>query len=234
MTGPAAPTIERIAPRIGEIAYEARLHYPEASALRGGVAIAPPHPFLGGDFDNNVVLHLASELAAAGWAVLTYNLPGVGATPARSGGGPSREAFWEDPRFDEAARRDARDFAALAGWLAATTGLEPGSLHAAGYSYGAGLAMLAAETRRFAGLAMISAPLPQIPPSSLGRIPGDALMIFAEDDLSLGGRDPREFIPAGPEAPAIEILAGADHFFIDRLDALARRVVNYVAGAEEA
>lgn len=64
--------------------------------------IAGPHPFLGGDMHNNVILTLLKTLASQGAVTLAFNYGGVGG----SEGGPAdwpkvMSAFWKNGTFDE-------------------------------------------------------------------------------------------------------------------------------------
>ncbi len=92
-------TEERIAIDEGGRCLEGLLAYDDQP--RWSALIAGPHPFLGGDLDNNVVRRLLAGLATDGALALTFNYAGVGA----SEGGPRdwpavMSQFWEEGRFE--------------------------------------------------------------------------------------------------------------------------------------
>ena len=59
---------------------EGRLHLPEDGRPIAGVVVCHPHPLMGGDMDNNVVMGVCRELVGCGMAVLRFNFRGVGAS----------------------------------------------------------------------------------------------------------------------------------------------------------
>ena len=61
-------------------ALEGRLHLPEDGRPVAGVVVCHPHPLMGGDMNNNVVMGVCRELVGSGMAVLRFNFRGVGAS----------------------------------------------------------------------------------------------------------------------------------------------------------
>ncbi len=224
MTDPPSAffTIESLRLPIGDVCYEARLHYPDARRPRGAIVMAPPHPFLGGNFDNNVVTSIAGAFAGSGFSVLTYNLPGVGKTTPRSSGGMSRETFWQLNESGEELQLDAEDFLRIRDYLLDLAQLGTTSFHGIGYSYGGAILWEASGSGRLDDILLISPP-----ESLLGRMraetrAGRALCLFAEHDLAFG--EAGSAAANGIERPGldVQILEGADHFFRDHLDAVSR------------
>jgi hypothetical protein len=56
---------------------EGVLTYPERAPVTTGCLLAPPHPALGGNFDNNVILAIARGWAARGMLTLRFNYRGA-------------------------------------------------------------------------------------------------------------------------------------------------------------
>jgi uncharacterized protein len=70
--------VEAVRFAAGPYHLEGRLAYPEESASCGVAVIAGPHPYLGGDQDNNVVRAVGDGLASLGYVTLRFNYRGVG------------------------------------------------------------------------------------------------------------------------------------------------------------
>ncbi len=77
LTAPLPFTVEKVHFPAPPYRLEGELAYPEAARLRGAVAIAGPHPSLGGDLNNNVVRALGDGLAQRGFVTLRFNYRGV-------------------------------------------------------------------------------------------------------------------------------------------------------------
>lgn len=227
-------TIETMMIAMGDVRYEARLHYGDTTRPGRAAVIAPPHPFLGGNFDNNVVKALAGGLARAGIATLTYNLPGVGKSTARTSSAPQRETFWESNLSGEELGRDAWDYLRLRDYLLDLTQLEGADFIAAGYSYGGAVVWQAAGLGRIDALALISPPQALLEGLKSEERPGRALCIFAEDDLAFEGRGPAVVEGMARAVLGVHLLEGADHFFRDHLDAVCTKVLEHFEGADTA
>lgn len=183
------------------------------AAAGGSAVVAPPHPLYGGTFHNPVVIGLAEGLARAGVATLTFN--------------------WRGTEASEGSKTDSLE-AAVADYRAAlaSDALHKGArVFAAGYSFGAATALLAArEEPRVEGVIMLAPPIGMLRAEDLIAAPGRVLVIVGSDD---------EFapLPALEEALAVradvtlDVIAGADHFFhFGGLHEIAERVVTHVSG----
>lgn len=212
---------------VGDLSYQARLHYGEGR-VRGAAILAPPHPFLGGNFDNNVLRCLAAQFAGQGLAVLTYNLPGVGETPARAGSAPARARFWMNEALGEDVDADAADFRFLADEVRRMTGISSASVFAGGYSYGAAVAALAAHETSFGGLFVVSPPLNELEPGVFASNGAPVRVILAENELAAAPEAVLRHRDSGLAGLALLRIAGADHFFLDHLDRLAFEVGQFV------
>jgi alpha/beta superfamily hydrolase len=154
--------------------------------------------------DSPVVTELCWALKQTGHATVRFNWRGVGA----SGG----EASGEAPDADA-------DYAAALAYLEETA---PGPLVAAGYSFGAATAIrIAARSPRVRRLLLVA------PPPAL--LDADALAGFRGRALALvGDRDGFAPLPelsahfADPERRALEVIPGADHFFMSGLADISR------------
>jgi len=179
-----------------------------------GAVIAPPHPLYGGSMESPVVSELAWACTKAGLASLRFNWRGVGG----STGAPSGELAV-----------GAEDFAAALLQLGRTV---PGPLVAAGYSFGAAVAVRAAADQPRVRRLVLVAP----PPSMLDA---DQLREGEREILLLAGEHDTIAPPAALEALArslplarFALLREADHFFSGAgLAQLTSEVAGWLGGA---
>lgn len=216
----------------GGLALEARLGYADdACAPAGAVLICPPHPFLGGDMDNNVLQALAAALAAAGLPVLRFNYRGIGASETARALDEDQREFWQHsscPRYEAEIMRDA------AGAYAALARLLPGiaAVSVVGYSFGCLPALAIAREAPLARLALISPPLVKWAiDDGAYDLPLPRALFYAPGDFAC----PRERIEAlhagATGVHELHAFDAADHFFIGHEAALAAAVTRFVAGA---
>jgi len=177
--------------------------------LRPAVAICHPHPLYGGDMENNVVVSLCGALADAGVAALRFNFRGVGGSGGSHGGGIGE-------------RQDAR---AALDFLTGLAEVDGGRLGLAGYSFG-GLVALTAADERIRALVAVSPPSGALDAASCR--PGIPTLLVSgdEDDIAPAARLPEMAASLGP-ACEVRSVAGADHFWWGREEALATTVIEF-------
>ena len=173
---------------------EGFLHQPVSSPFPAA-AVCHPHPLYGGDMSNNVVVAVCRALAEAGIAGLRFNYRGVGRSEGKYGDGLGERT----------------DAAAALAYLRRLTEVEQDRVGIIGYSFGATMALMAAD-ERVTAVAAISVPaFSQGVPDLAIRCP--TLLISGEQD---------EIAPAaslstlahmiGPRCEAT-VVPGADHFW---------------------
>jgi len=179
----------------------------------GGAVIAPPHPLYGGSMDSPVVAELSWAFARSGLATLRFDWRGVGA----SAGTPSGDL--------------AHAVADYGGALAQLAESVSGRLIAAGYSFGAAAAILAAARAPRVRSLVLVAP----PPALIDR---EALAARAVDVLILTGEHDAIAPAAKLEAIAKDLPRGrfvrideADHFFGAGLADLGKAVTRSLGGS---
>jgi alpha/beta superfamily hydrolase len=186
-----------------------RLRARRQSGERGAAVVAPPHPLYGGSLDNPVVLAIIDGLRRAGVGTLAFNWRGV-----------------------EGSEGEATDDleAAVSDYLAAARVLDDQApLYAAGYSFGAGTALLSACAEpRFAGVIMLAPPVGMLRAEDLIAVRAPLLIVIGDDDDYAPLPQLHAKLAARPDA-ALEVIAGADHFFhAGGLPAIAGRVAAQV------
>jgi alpha/beta superfamily hydrolase len=178
--------------QVDGLALEARLVVAGEDA---GAVVAPPHPLYGGSLHNAVVQAAVQGLVDAELTTLAFNYRGTEGSE-----GVATDSL-------EAATADYR--AALAELRTHTLS----NIVAAGYSFGAGTALLTArDDAQIAGLVLIAPPIGMLHSEDLAVFHGRVLVIVGDQD---------EYAPvpalqtsvAGHPSATLEVLAGVDHFF---------------------
>ena len=198
------------------------LRAPEEGALEGifqsggpgspyGSVIAPPHPLYGGSMDSPVVNEIAWASARAGIAAVRFNWRGVGASSGVASG-ETRDA-------------DA-DYAAALAHLAATV---PGKVVACGYSFGAAAALRAARLHpRIGRVLLVAPPAPLIERGALRALGRPTLVLTGSDDRLAPAAALAAELEEAPHA-RLEVVKGADHFFVSGLAELSRLAQSWLA-----
>ena len=75
---------------------EGVLSYDENILSPSLVLLCPPHPHLGGDMENNVIMELGNVLAENGFATLRFNYRGVGSSESKLGNVAEVYEYWEE------------------------------------------------------------------------------------------------------------------------------------------
>ena len=179
-------------------------------------AIAAPHPALGGSMSSPVVAELAWALTRAGHPTLRFDYRGVGASrgASRHPAGAMRIADLHD---------EVADLHAICEHLIATTGMT--SVCAVGYSFGAAVALAAAQDARVGQLVLIAPPTALHDFGALAAVRKPTLVVCAHHDSFCH----RGALPL-PGGATLEIIPHADHFFGRGLTALGKTVASWLRG----
>jgi hypothetical protein len=183
-----------------------------------------PHPHLGGSMDNNVVCRLAGALPAHGAATLRFDYRGVGQSTGQTVDvTESMLAFWEsgDAPIDPGLIDDART---AAGWLACQCDVPRVMI---GYSFGA-FAALRAMPANAAGYVAIAPTLRQHDFSGARELAVPKLVIYSDNDFATPRELTESWIDGLPEPRVSRCIAGGEHFFRGREDAVLRACVRFL------
>ena len=178
---------------------EGFLHLPEGDGPFPGVVVCHPHPQMGGDMNNNVVMGVCYSLFIAGIASLRFNFRGAG----RSQG-----------VYDEG-RGEMDDLLAALEFAASQESIASDGVGLTGYSFGAGVAMKTAQkggvTKALSliGRARVDAEddFSRIPSLPIQFIIGDQDRLMPEEQFT----DLTSRLTTPPE---MHVIPGADHFFV--------------------
>jgi uncharacterized protein len=196
-------------------ALETRLEFPDdapASPRVFGVA-CHPHPLFGGTMDNKVTHVIARSMMECGAPTFRFNFRGVGT----SGGA-----------FDNG-RGEADDLAAV---VAEGRRRFPGAaLWLGGFSFGAFVALRAAQTLSPSKLVAVAPPVARF---ELGTV------VHPECDWMLAQGDADDVVPPDavlswaaeqPRKPRLHVIQGAGHFFHGKLHELKPLILDFLGGA---
>jgi alpha/beta superfamily hydrolase len=170
------------------------------------VVLCGANPFLGGRPDNPVARAMAESLARRGVAVFAWEYAAWRPTLTEDGYNELREAFWKSAEPDG---RDVADCLLALDYVRALDRRAPVFL--AGYSYGAGVAMLAGAGESLPVLA-VSPPLRTLPADFTMDLSLSALAV-AEDDIASTREEEAAFeCRCGRGWGVRRIMEGEDHF----------------------
>ena len=170
-----------------------------------------PHPQYGGSMHSLVIGELFRELPAHGVTCLRFNFRGV------EGSGGS----WDEGRGERADVHAALD--ALAARVPAER-----ALVLAGWSFGADMALSTDDPRVRAWLAIAPPLYYAADPDAVGRDPRPKHLVLAERDQVRAPDDLRA-ATSGWSATTVEVVPGADHFFVGRTDRVVTAARDFVA-----
>lgn len=180
-------------PSPGNVQLEGLLHLPQQTGAFAAMVVCHPHPLYGGDMHNPVVQALCRAGLRAGFAVLRFNFRGTGGSTGVHEGG----------------KVEADDVRAAAAFLAERE--EVSSVDVlAGYSFGAMMAVAAADVAR--ALLLVSPPLGMAASDRLPEVPLLALTGDMDDYVDVAAL---RAALSSPESDLV-VAEGADHFWWGR------------------
>lgn len=190
---------------------EAAIKEPD-EAPRGAAVFCHPHPLLGGTMNTKAVYRAAEGLVDAGLVALRFNFRGVGIST-----GSHDEGHGEKD-----------DLRAVLDWLEARYPTLP--LVVGGFSFGSMVGLsVGAEDERAVSLLGLGLPIEkaEYDYSFLARVEKPVLVIQGEDDQFGSGAAAAELLRPMRSHVTLVRIAGADHFFVERLDELRETVRGY-------
>ena len=179
--------------------------------------ILHPHPQHGGTMHNKVVYTLFHAFARQGFTALRFNFRGVGKSQGSYGNGEGELA----------------DAAAALDWLQ-NTNPDAEQCWIAGFSFGAWIALqLLARRPESDAFVAVAPPVNLVDFNFLTRPPAAGLIVQGDKDQIVAPDGVKDLAQRLQKQRSIKVeyrlVAGADHFFADRLDTLSETVESYIA-----
>ena len=189
---------------------ESILDEPRDGPVRGSAVVCHPHPQHGGTMHNKVAHTLARAFVRLGFRTLRFNFRGTEASEGSYDEG--------DGELDDAL--------AAAAWLRA--GGCDGPLWIAGFSFGAAIAVRAAEPARVDGVVAVAPAIYRFA-RGVARMPDcPFLVIQGDEDELVDVQETIEWVHGLEPGPELLVMPGAEHFFHGRLVELRDAVTAFV------
>lgn len=174
-----------------------------------------PHPLGGGTLHNKVVYHAMKVFSGLGWPVLRFNFRGTGLSEGKHDG-----------------RAEAEDVLAGLDWLSSEYG-KP--IVAAGFSFGAAMGLRAAcGDARVVGFAALGLPTHaegrDYTHPYLAKCGFPKLFLSGDRDQYAPAEQLREVVAEAAEPKRLELIPGADHFFVGHLTAMQAALGGWLEG----
>ena len=190
---------------------------PDRDGTLPGVVVCHPHPLMGGDLHNNVVVGICHQLAHLGIASLSFNFRGVGRSQGTYDNGIG----------------ELTDAAAALDWLQAENPTAR-TTWIAGFSFGAWLALqLLMRRPEISGFVAISPPASLYDFSFLAPCPSNGLIIQGTEDKIVEEECVTELVEKLNKQKNLKIeyrkIPGADHFFAKSLDDIQNKIEKYIS-----
>lgn len=214
----------------GGLRLEGRLAYADDTPGRAAVLVCPPHPFLGGDMDNNVVTALCAALVARGMIVLRFNYRGIGASEAGRDLHADQAEFWRDSTCPDYEAEIHQDCAAAFAALGQACPRLP--RHVVGYSFGCLPALALSREHAVSRLLLIAPPLAKWAVAvDAARVLDASALYYAPDDFACPAELADALYARLPRAAELRTFRDADHFFVGHERTLADAVGNFLEAA---
>ncbi|MCJ7791427.1 MAG: dienelactone hydrolase family protein [Dehalococcoidia bacterium] len=176
------------------------------------VVLCHPHPLYGGSMNNNVIMAVSSALVEKSMAAFMFNFRGVGGSQGSFGDGIAEQ----------------EDVAAAISWIISQPEVDSERVGLSGYSFGAAVALPAAGTDdRVRAVALISLPPGPLQISQLKDCAKPKFLICGTNDFVVPLDQAKLLNQEAAEPKQIELVDGADHFWLGYETVLAEKVVAF-------
>ena len=198
------------------MAVEGVLSLPERRTSDPGIVVAcHPHPVLGGDMDNRVVVAVCRAVDEYGLASLRFNFRGVKGSAGRFSNGPGE--------------RD--DLAAAVSAMRRWPGVNAGRMAVAGYSFGAGVAIAAmGRLRAVRAFAAIAPPVSSVRSLADSNVKKPTLFVAGSHDRIAAPLELQRQLDRVKGPVSFAEVPDADHSLAGREGEAAGLVARFLAG----
>jgi len=195
-----------------DITLEGVWHMPESSSPVPAVIVCHPHPLYGGSMSNNAVIAICHGLAQVSIAAFRFNFRGVGKSEGTHGEGVSEQD----------------DIRAALEYIATLPNIDMARVGLAGYSFGASVALpVAMADERVKLLTLVSPALTDDGWEQLKECTKPKFIIIGNDDFVIPVPILQKHIVDVPEPRHWQVISGADHFWLQYEEELAKKVTGF-------
>jgi alpha/beta superfamily hydrolase len=204
----------------GVLTYEERLIDPPLALL------CPPHPNLGGDMDNNVIISLAEELGRGGYVALRFNYRGVGGSEGPFRTVAERFRYWESTFGEGNLEGPLEDTRSALAFLKAQ--VTPSRVFIVGYSFGAIMGIrTGVDDDAVLALAGVATPCGAYNLDCLAHCRKPKLFICSGGDFATSVEETRRAFERFAEPKSLIVKTEVGHFYIGSEKELAREVLTF-------
>ncbi|MGQ3683686.1 MAG: alpha/beta hydrolase [Candidatus Loosdrechtia sp.] len=205
---------------------EGVLTYNGVSQSSPSILLCAPHPILGGNMDNNVIMSLAQMSVQMGFMSLRFNYRGVGNSESREKDIVQRNQRWEDSLHGEGYLDAFNDVQAALNFLISQTDRD--EIFIAGYSFGAVVGMrVGMENSHVKALASISVPFGPYNLDFLRHCKKEKLFLYSENDFAVTtGETLKGFLEIS-SPKILELVQGTDHFYRGYEDYVSQKICKF-------
>ncbi|MFT5207153.1 MAG: alpha/beta superfamily hydrolase [Candidatus Omnitrophota bacterium] len=200
----------------GDLKLEGVLSYKEDLKIPGALTlILSPHPFLGGDMNNNVIKAISKVVAEAGHVALRFNYRGMGNSQCDIDLKQNQKEFWDKstcPEYEQKIHLDS--IAAYQYLIQAFDDIEHQNV--LGYSFGCLPALdLGYKYVQIKKVFLVAPPIAKwdIPNTHL-QMPKHKLIYYAPGDFACPEDELQKIYQTLSEPKNITRINAGDHFFI--------------------
>jgi len=206
---------------------EGILAYRDESTSGTGIVVVPPHPLLGGNMDNNVVVAVSRHLATKGYITLRFNYRGVGRPMAVPTLSEELETFWRESVVPDEEKKVEEVFLSIDFLRSQIGGIQ--NIIIIGYSFGAYLAALcAARNPSIKALVMIAPPVQFHDFKFLKTAALPVCMVGSSSDFAYPVEGLKEFFNSLEGPKRLILIPNKDHFFLKQEERVASEIYGFL------
>lgn len=205
-----------------------RLYYEESLDPSSAVLLCSPHPHLGGDMENNVIIHVAHALSGRGSVVMTFDYSGVGTSEGPWKNEMEQFEFWESVMDSEDYRVVLPDAEAALDHLLKCLPSPPETVLVGGYSFGAIVALRLAYSRSVSGVFGVSPPIGEYDLGFAESIDCPQYIVLSDTDMACSTEEIKAFCERVNAPRGLSIIPGGDHFYVGHEAYLCSTLLNYL------
>lgn len=208
---------------------EGVLAYKEDLTWGHKVLLCPPHPNLGGNMDNNVVVALARILAENGFITMRFNYRGVGRSQGYCKDFAENYKYWETTFGDGNLGGPLNDTMAALEFLKSTTPKDSSRVSIVGYSFGAVMGMhVGVSEDSVKALAGIATPFGAYNFDFLTASRKPRLFICSDNDFATSVEDTKIAVAGMSEPKELMIKTNTSHFYIGSEGELCQDILRFL------
>lgn len=199
------------------------------------VLLCSPHPNLGGDMENNVILALAESLVKCGYVVLRFNYRGVGESESNLADIAQKYEYWEKTMDSEDYGDFVTDSQTALNFLKKmiTKGDSDKSeflpLFVVGYSFGAVLSLrILFANKPVKAAACVSLPFGKYSLQFTHSLIKPKYFICSDNDFAASIEEAEQEFKQIAEKKSMELITDCDHFYRGNENLISDKVVSYL------